>query len=63
VRIVLLGPPGAGKGTQARALAEGLGMPHIASGDLLREHRQRGTDLGREASPIWTGGSWCPTTW
>src|ERR671928_131258 len=47
--VLLLGAPGAGKGTQAHVLAEALGVPHIASGDLLRDHRTRGTDLGREA--------------
>jgi adenylate kinase len=44
--VLLLGAPGAGKGTQARFLADTLGVPHVASGDLLRDHRQRGTDLG-----------------
>ena len=39
--VLLLGAPGAGKGTQARFLAESLGIPHVASGDLLRENRQR----------------------
>jgi adenylate kinase len=47
--VLLLGAPGAGKGTQARFLAQMLGVPQIASGDLLREHRQRGTELGRAA--------------
>jgi len=48
-RIVLLGLPGAGKGTQAERLAETLGVPHVASGDLFREHLNRGTELGRQA--------------
>ena len=47
--VLLLGAPGAGKGTQARFLAQMLGRPHIASGDLLRLHRQRGSELGRAA--------------
>ena len=47
--VLLLGAPGAGKGTQARFLATQLAVPHIASGDLLREHRQQGTPLGRAA--------------
>ena len=47
MRIVLLGPPGAGKGTQASALAESQGVPHVASGDLFREHQQKGTELGQ----------------
>jgi len=44
--IVLIGPPGAGKGTQARLLAEALGIPHVASGDLFREHLKNETELG-----------------
>src|SRR5437763_9574758 len=43
---LLIGAPGAGKGTQARFVCEALGIPHVATGDLLREHRQRGTPLG-----------------
>lgn len=48
-RIVLLGLPGSGKGTQAELLAEVLGVPHVASGDLFREHLDKGTELGRQA--------------
>jgi adenylate kinase len=48
MRLVLLAPPGAGKGTQGKLLAEHYGIPHIATGDLLREHVERGTDVGRE---------------
>jgi adenylate kinase len=47
MKLVLFGAPGAGKGTQAAALAEELGMPHISSGQLLRRHVAAGTDLGR----------------
>ena len=47
--IVLLGPPGAGKGTQAARLASDLEVPHISSGDLFREHLQGESALGREA--------------
>jgi adenylate kinase len=46
VFVVLLGPPGAGKGTQAELLAEALGVPHVSSGDLFRDHLSRETELG-----------------
>ena len=49
MRIILLGPPGAGKGTQALSMSEALGIVHIASGDLLRDHQARGTELGNTA--------------
>ena len=58
--VLLLGAPGAGKGTQARFLAETLGVPHVASGDLLREHRQRGTELGRAAQGYMDRGDLVP---
>ncbi len=48
-RIVLLGMPGAGKGTQAERLSARLGVPHITSGGLFREHLDKGTELGRQA--------------
>jgi adenylate kinase len=44
--VVLLGPPGAGKGTQAKLLAQALDIPHVSSGDLFRDHLGRGTELG-----------------
>lgn len=49
MHIVLLGAPGAGKGTQAELLKERLGIPHIASGDLFREHLEEGAELGQLA--------------
>jgi len=49
VRVVLLGPPGAGKGTQAARLADALGLPRVSSGDLFRDHQSRNTTLGRLA--------------
>jgi adenylate kinase len=47
LRIVLLGPPGAGKGTQAIRLAGRFGVPHVATGEIFREHLRRGSPLGR----------------
>jgi adenylate kinase len=58
--ILLLGPPGAGKGTQARFLHHALAIPHIASGDLLRDHRQRGTPLGTAAQAYMDRGDLVP---
>lgn len=60
--VLLLGAPGAGKGTQARFLAERLGVPHVASGDLLREHRKAGTALGRAAREYMDRGDLVPDT-
>ena len=58
--IVLLGAPGAGKGTQAPALAERLGIPVLASGDLLRKAVAEGTPLGREADRYMSRGQLVP---
>lgn len=59
-RIVLLGMPGAGKGTQAEQLSQALGFPHVASGDLFREHLDRGTELGRQARAYMERGDLVP---
>jgi adenylate kinase len=58
--VLLLGAPGAGKGTQARFLTDMLGIPHVASGDLLREHRERDTELGRRAQAYMDRGDLVP---
>ena len=58
--IVLLGAPGAGKGTQAQALERRYGIPAISSGDILRDHVKRGTELGRQADPIMRAGALVP---
>lgn len=54
--IVLLGAPGAGKGTQARELAKHFGVPQIATGDMFRDHVARGTELGRQAKAVMERG-------
>lgn len=59
-RILLLGPPGSGKGTQATALQERWGWPHISSGDLLRAHVKDDTGLGRKARPYMERGDLVP---
>src|SRR5215469_16320770 len=56
MRIVLLGAPGAGKGTQSQRLVERFGIPQISSGDLLRAAVARGTELGRQAKAAMDGG-------
>ncbi len=58
--ILLLGPPGAGKGTQAKRLSQALGLPHISSGDLFREHLNKRTDLGRLAETYMSQGELVP---
>jgi adenylate kinase len=60
VRLVLLGPPGAGKGTQAARLVAALNVPHLSSGQLLREAVAAGTALGRQAKPIMERGELVP---
>lgn len=58
--VVLFGPPGAGKGTQARRLAQALGVPHISSGDLFRYHIGAGTELGQLAKEYLDNGMLVP---
>ena len=52
LNLVMFGPPGAGKGTQASQLAESRQVPQISTGDILREAVQAGTDLGRQAKAV-----------
>ena len=56
LNLVMLGPPGAGKGTQARRLAESRGVPHISTGEILRAAVQANTDLGRKAKAVIESG-------
>jgi len=58
--VILLGPPGSGKGTQAKKIAERYCIPQISTGDLLREHVSRDTALGREAQAIMARGDLVP---
>ena len=58
--LVLLGPPGAGKGTQARRLTEGRGLPHLSTGDMLRAEIAGGGELGRQATAVTEAGRLMP---
>jgi len=58
--VIFLGPPGAGKGTQAKLVAEKLRVPHLSTGDMLRENVSKGTDLGRLAKPVMERGDLVP---
>ena len=58
--IVLLGPPGAGKGTQAQIISEKLGLPHISSGDIFRENLKKQTELGKQADGYMKRGELVP---
>lgn len=60
MRLILLGPPGAGKGTQAARVSEMLDIPRISSGDLFRDHQTRSTDLGRLAQSYMKKGVLVP---
>lgn len=56
VRLVLVGPPGSGKGTQASLLRERFGVPHVSSGDVLRREAEAGTEFGRQIKPYMERG-------
>jgi adenylate kinase len=58
--VIFLGPPGAGKGTQAKELARRFSAPHLSTGDMLREHVAQGTSLGQRAQPIMSRGELVP---
>jgi len=60
MRLILLGPPGAGKGTQAKVLAERCKIAHISTGDILRQAIQDGTELGRQAHGFMAAGELVP---
>ena len=58
--VIFLGPPGAGKGTQAKELARRYGVPHLSTGDMLRENIAKGTPLGELAEPVMKRGELVP---
>jgi adenylate kinase len=58
--LILIGPPGAGKGTQARAIAKRLGVPHISTGDMFRDLIGRGSPTGERARPYMERGELVP---
>src|SRR5947209_7550310 len=60
VRLLLIGAPGAGKGTQATRIAEHFGVAHLSSGDLLREHVAKGTAIGKRAKKYMASGDLVP---
>lgn len=60
LRIVMLGAPGAGKGTQAKRMAEAYGLPHISTGDIFRENLRRGTPLGKQVKGYLDSGKLVP---
>jgi adenylate kinase len=60
MRLILMGPPGAGKGTQASVVAEHFGIPAISTGDIFRANVGRGTPLGQEAQKFMDAGEYVP---
>jgi adenylate kinase len=60
VKLLFIGPPGAGKGTQAGLVAKRLGIPHVSTGEMFRHHVSSGTELGKKVKAILEGGGYVP---
>ena len=60
MRLIMLGAPGAGKGTQAKKVAEALSVPHISTGDIFRANIKNGTELGKKAKEYMDAGGLVP---
>ena len=60
MRLLFIGPPGAGKGTQAGEVASRLGIPHVSTGEMFRDHVSRGTELGKKVEAIMAAGDYVP---
>lgn len=60
MKLLFIGPPGAGKGTQAGKVAARLGIPHVSTGDMFRDHVARGTELGEKVDAILAAGDYVP---
>lgn len=60
VRLLFIGPPGAGKGTQAQRVAERLGIPHVSTGEMFRHHVANGSELGMKVEAIMAAGDYVP---
>ena len=63
IRTILLGPPGAGKGTQAVNIVDKYKIPHISTGDIFRENIKKGTELGKKAQEYIIVANWYRMTW
>ena len=60
MRLLFIGPPGAGKGTQAERVAERLGIPHVSTGEMFRHHVANGSELGMKVEAIMAAGDYVP---
>ena len=60
MKIILLGAPGSGKGTQAVLVSKELGLPHISTGEIFRDNIKRGTKIGLKIKAVIDGGDLCP---